>query len=258
MAYQSSYPYEAHLGDLAEPRFFRDTATYESARDCQPGLVTNNPFPTLSLLCTPPCVVYACLPRLAAISPKTTYQSEVAILASYLADLWMWEPNSAKAMNLLATSSLCSGRSLRSLDTMLRQQLSDFGMHTEMDRISPSRAPSLSGHPNDSIPPVRRSQVDIWEQLASVLTPPPSVLIDAKGSQGNSRCKPVGCMDATIWDWVESVEKGGDERWIAPPKWDPDLKTSLSLGSSSNDRLFMMGCLNAYSLLRFQMDGCFD
>ena len=248
--FQPSYEHEVHFGEYSRQVITRagtPSVSYNTSRDGRPGLPSETPFPTLSLICTPPCVVYSCLPRLIAVHPKTVYQYDVAALGAYLIELWEWGPNSTTALFARRPATLSAP------DAALFHHLAPQGtpLHSHDINLFSFEANSYEeAKQSGSVEPGPHSERPRIHKIALPPTPPLSGAID------EAMCKvqkPPQKAKTAVTDWSASVAPGGEVAWSSPSVWSTGEEKCTSVGKSANDALFMAGCLDARTLLRIQM-----
>ena len=243
MIFKTPYEYEVHFGRFARQYIVREQrpgVLFDTQLDCRPGLASPNPFPVLSLICTPPCVVYSCLPRLAAVNPKTSYQNDVSSLGAYLMQLWEWEPTTGESSTPMpirpASLSIDDSETPYPPDKMASSPFANSRMH----------APKRSA--NDSSTS-HRKQPRI--EVVSLPRTPRSRIDFVEGMQTSQKSDQE--VKNLVLHWCEAVVPGGDNGWSIPADWEDDSNISTSVGKSANDALFLARCIDAQTLLRFQV-----
>ena len=250
---QIPYDYEVHFGENATPyvtRYATPPVIYETGRDCRPGAHSARSFPVLSLLCTPPCVLYSCLPRLAAVRRKTTYQHNVGLLAAYLMDLWEWDPKEegVAALFLRRPLILPEGNSASNLALSVPGNFfptSDTNQPSTQASLGAVEVGPVLDEPN---PPDTRLALDKFKPSA----------VSARFGE-DSQSKDVSqesgmCTETAVLDWRASVIPEISSHWSAPADWSGDTSKCMSHGESANDVLFLAGCLDPWELLKYQSD----
>ena len=218
---------------------------YNTQRDCCPGLATTNGFPTLSLICSPPCAVYSCYPRLAAVQLKTGYQLDVTSLGAYLIQLWQWEPEPDGLPTLMAFRP-----------NSLPASHETFGISQEIESTSSSAPKTHLKNPKASNDFTLKqsasrdcahstSQYEFDDTtLSHINVPANKADREEYVSHGPDRQ-----VDERLLHWRTSVIPGGYSAWSCMADWSKDRSKSTSLGRSAKDALFLAGCLNPWLLL---------